>query len=204
MFISQRNRSYDRSGSQSARGRFLCVFSHNSYMWEEQHNTPHTGLHGQSIEVLAGEGFTVLKTCRCDTEYYTLKHCPVHSAEYARMPSDLSRVLYAHVSNHVVLKQVGHFMMGIARDLPVSHSSYDSENGRNWKHLILSGTYGSDGLPCDYEKLAPSARAKLVRVPDYLTAAFWSGGGHNSAGSEALAMRDWALATFTSTARRRR
>ena len=45
--------------------------------------------------------------------------------------------------------------------------------------ITLSGTYGDDGLPCDYEKLGPVARTKLTELPAELTETFWAGGGHN-------------------------
>jgi hypothetical protein len=114
---------------------------------------------------------------------------------WSEFPADMERVLYAYVCK-VTMKQLGHFMMGDAIGLEVQHSEYDKANGRTWRYLVLSGTYGSDGLPCDYEKLTSQARTKLVRVPDDLTEVFWKGGGHNSAGSEAYQMRDWAIKTF--------
>jgi hypothetical protein len=63
--------------------------------------------------------------------------------------------------------------------------------------VIVSGAYGGDGLPKDYEKLTLAARGKLVRLPEELEAKFWAGGGHNSAGSEAKAMKAWAIETFS-------
>lgn len=76
----------------------------------------------------------------------------------------------------VEMSQAGHFMVGKARV--------------GGKDIALSGSYGSDGLPMD---LSECPRPDLlVRVPDALAAEFWAGGGHNSAGSEAPAMRQWA------------
>ena len=77
----------------------------------------------------------------------------------------------------VALHQFGHFMMGTAR--LYGHS------------LTVSGTYGHDGLVCevpaDVYNRAPMA------LPPELVEAWNKGGGHNSAGSEAAAVRKWAL-----------
>ena len=78
----------------------------------------------------------------------------------------------------VRLRQLGQWMMG-----------------EMWVRGIrvgLSGTYGSDGLPIDSEKLTQEAWDQLVVLPTELTDAFWRGGGHNSAGEEGPAMRVWA------------
>jgi len=96
---------------------------------------------------------------------------------WREFPPELERELYACVRK-VALRQLGHFMMGTARIAGQS--------------VTISGAYGNDGLPCDYETLTPAARAKLTPVPPDLTKAFWKGGGHNSAGREAPAMREWA------------
>jgi hypothetical protein len=85
--------------------------------------------------------------------------------------------LYAIV-RHARLSQLGHFMMGTVRIADCK--------------VTISGAYGSDGLPMDMEKLTPRARALLVPVPDALARIFWSGGGHNAPGKEAVAMRRWA------------
>jgi hypothetical protein len=103
------------------------------------------------------------------------------------------RILYAHVC-HVAMKQLGHFMMGESRTLQVNKAYGESPPPPN--NLILSGTYGDDGLTCDYEDLTQESRAKLVLVPPELADLFWHGGGWNSAGSEAIPMRDWAIKTF--------
>jgi hypothetical protein len=82
-------------------------------------------------------------------------------------------IRYAH------LAQCGHFMMGT-----VSVGAC---------RISLSGSYGHDGLPLT----APAGIwERLHPVPKDLQDAFWSGGGHNSAGSEAPALRAWALAHF--------
>ena len=76
------------------------------------------------------------------------------------------------------LRQLGQWMMG-----------------EMWVQGIrvgLSGAYGSDGLPIDSEKLTKDAWEKLVVLPQDLTDAFWAGGGWNSVGGEAPAIRAWA------------
>lgn len=196
MFITTSQGGYSRHGEQFARGSFLMVFSHNEHKWEEEANAPilrgHFADHGKVFDVAQGDGFVVQKTCQCagSSPYtydsaekvpsYYLKYCPVHGVEYRRFSGD-SRRLYACV-RHVSLRQFGHFMMGTARIAGQS--------------VTVSGAYGSDGLPMDYEKLTPAGREMLVEVPKELAEEFWNGGGHNSAGAEAPAMRKWALETF--------
>jgi hypothetical protein len=108
------------------------------------------------------------------------------------VPVEDRRKVYAHVC-HVSMKQLGQFMMGESKTLQVSKAYGDRPAPNN---LILSGTYGDDGLTCDYEDLTAESRAKLVLVPVDLAEKFWHGGGWNSAGSEAQDMRDWAVKTF--------
>jgi len=85
----------------------------------------------------------------------------------------------------VHLKQLGHFMMGQVRLA-----------GFN---IVLSGTYGGDGLPVSLDledlprKVVEHIWHKATPLPKKLQAEFWEGGGHNDAGKEATAMRDWAL-----------
>ena len=79
----------------------------------------------------------------------------------------------------VALEQCGHFMMGYARAF--GHK------------LILSGSYGSDGLP----KSVPSdVFDRAVPLPSELYDAWNHGGGWNSAGNEAKDMRQWAIDNF--------
>ena len=82
-------------------------------------------------------------------------------------------VCYARMS------QLGHFMM--ARVTRKGH------------RLSLSGSYGGDGLPCSVPR---DIYDSAVPVPADLIDKWNHGGGWNSAGSEAPAMRAWALATF--------
>src|SRR4026207_1998414 len=64
---------------------------------------------------------------------------------WSECPLD-SKKLYACV-RHVGLRQYGHWMMGTARIAGQS--------------ITLSGSYGSDGLPCNFESLTPAGREKL-------------------------------------------
>ena len=86
--------------------------------------------------------------------------------------------LYATVRT-VEVSQLGHWMMGYLRLAGA--------------RVTVSGSYGGDGLPLDVEKLSEAQRALLVEVPFGLAIKFWSGGGWNSAGKEAPAMREWAV-----------
>ena len=79
----------------------------------------------------------------------------------------------------VAMRQCGHFMMGIAR---IKNQS-----------IVLSGSYGADGL----SKSVPTEVYQMgVPLPDDLYDVWNTGGGWNSAGSEASAMRKWANDTF--------
>ena len=79
----------------------------------------------------------------------------------------------------VALRQFGHFMMGIAR---IKNQS-----------IIVSGTYGNDGLPINVDK---EIYDMGVDVPKDLYNLWNKGGGWNSCGSEAKAMKEWATKTF--------
>jgi hypothetical protein len=60
--------------------------------------------------------------------------------------------------------------------------------------LTLSGCYGGDGLPYhDTKKVVDDTLwSRLHVVPQELQIAFWEGGGHNEAGTEAGAFIQWA------------
>lgn len=89
---------------------------------------------------------------------------------------NFGKVLKA-VVRKVSLKPLGNWMMGKVRIY-----------GRSFS---VSGAYGSDGLPMTVPKeifdRAP------VALPQDLWNAWSKGGGWNSAGNEAPAMREWAL-----------
>lgn len=80
---------------------------------------------------------------------------------------------------HVTMRQLGHFMMGIARV--------------RGERVSVSGTYGNDGLTMGVPRRVYDAG---IDVPPELVKAFNEGGGWNSAGSEAKEMHAWACATF--------
>jgi hypothetical protein len=79
----------------------------------------------------------------------------------------------------VTLKQLGHWMMGIARIAG--------------ERISVSGDYGNDGLPMHFQECPSSYRDRLVLVPEGLATQFWESGGHNCAGNERTAMREWAI-----------
>ena len=76
----------------------------------------------------------------------------------------------------VALQQMGHWMMGVARIKGQS--------------ITVSGDYGSDGLPhtTDITEVWEAATPVPKELYD-----LWNDGGGNSCGSEADAMRKWAL-----------
>jgi hypothetical protein len=84
------------------------------------------------------------------------------------------------VVRKVALRQLGHWMMGRAN------------LGGRW--YSVSGTYGHDGLPMTVDALPKDAKP----LPRELYEAWSKGGGWNGAGSEASAMRAWALVNFMS------
>jgi len=75
------------------------------------------------------------------------------------------------------MQQCGHFMMGSIRV--------------GTQTLTMSGTYGSDGLPEDIEKVHEENKKYLTPVREELKKIFWKGGGWNSAGAEAMDMHNW-------------
>lgn len=97
----------------------------------------------------------------------------------------------------VRLEQMGHWMMG--------HLKFAGYT------FTMSGTYGSDGLPCNLNRhVIPSPDpdkkndivgltdeekkalwALMVPLPAELQTAFWEGGGHNSAGKEGPSIHKW-------------
>lgn len=79
------------------------------------------------------------------------------------------------IVRHTRLSQLGHWMMGTIRV--------------RGKSLGVSGAYGNDGLTMSVER---SIYDRAVLLPEELHHQWNTGGGHNSAGSEAGAMRAWA------------
>ena len=80
----------------------------------------------------------------------------------------------------VALHQSGHFMVGRARAFG--------------ERIHIDGAYGSNGLP---RTVSDRVFERAVPLPDDLRELWNKGGGHNSAGSEAGALREWALANLS-------
>jgi hypothetical protein len=91
-----------------------------------------------------------------------------------------TKALYATV-RRVAMSQLGHFMMGYAH---VGGAS-----------LVMSGQYGSDGLPCGQHKdgLTDALIERFfVRVPQAIADEYW----HGSNGSADATIRQWAMTQF--------
>ena len=81
------------------------------------------------------------------------------------------------------MSQCGHFMMG---RVFIAIPGVDEK-----RKVVLSGTYGDDGLPCDAD---PDLWGYLHPVPQELAELYWHNTeGHNSAGAEGPTMHAWAL-----------
>lgn len=80
---------------------------------------------------------------------------------------------------HCTMKQMGHYMMGKVR---IANETF-----------TMTGTYGNSGLP---KRIDPEIWENAVPLPEELYEAWKTGGGHNSAGSEAEAMHEWANQNF--------
>ena len=77
----------------------------------------------------------------------------------------------------VALEQVGHYMMGTARI--------------GGESITVSGTYGDMGLPTSVPREVWQEYG--TPVPEDLYEKWNTGGGHNTGGTEAEALREWAL-----------
>ena len=82
----------------------------------------------------------------------------------------------------VELQQCGHFMMGTLR-LTIKGTIYK---------VPLSGAYGADGLIREVCQQVFDIGTPLPPLPPELREKWNIGGGHNSVGSEAPAMDEWA------------
>jgi predicted RNA-binding protein with TRAM domain len=91
----------------------------------------------------------------------------------------LNKDNFRAIVRKVAMRQCGHFMMGIARIKGQS--------------VILSGTYGGDGLPVTVSQVIFDM---AIPVPHELYAKWAQGGGWNSSGIEAMDMYRWAIDTF--------
>ena len=169
---------YTRDGQQTAHGTFMLVFAADDERVRIGGNVCcwcGTRQDAPISEVCPRRRWASLERHddRLEFSYYG-------DGEHGWMPRRAS-ALYA-IARRVRLSQLGHFMMGSVRIV-------DSI-------ITVSGAYGHDGLPCSMNELTPRARAKLTRVPDELAVKFWNSGGHNSSGSEGLAMAAWGRKTL--------
>ncbi len=109
----------------------------------------------------------------CYSGYYNRHGEQTASGRFLILASDDANNLYGCV-RFVRMRQCGHFMMGSAQIAD--------------KRVILSGSYGNDGLPLDWNRdLTDKARAKFVRLTESEAQAYWhpEHAGWNSTGSEA-------------------
>lgn len=90
-------------------------------------------------------------------------------------PSDMRACI-----RQVALSQVGHYMMGTARI--------------GGETFTVSGAYGSNGLTMSVPRNIWEEYG--TPVPEPLYHEWKNGGGHNSAGKEAIPMREWAKDHF--------
>jgi hypothetical protein len=209
MFISTKYSGYNRHGEQAAAGQFLILmqpdmnsakypaYSANCQCGKtrEQHSEeqkaappdcPEHGMVGRLHKLTELKGTPEYEAARDAVAAMKPGHrhvagcpqCDVHT-EYHSVcrwfrAAALSYPLRAIV-RYVRMRQLGHFMMGSARV------------GKT--RLTLSGSYGSDGLP----KTVPDEVYEAgTPLPQSLYDAWNKGGGWNSAGAEAPAMRQWA------------
>lgn len=117
--------------------------------------------------------------------------------------SDLRPELRAYI-RHTSFSPFGNFMMGTAKIGKI--------------RLVLSGTYGNDGLPIHLpnKSVYPITKQVVVphtitqeeinsvwegalRIPKELQTAFWEGGGHNTGGKEMPSLKAWALKILAMT-----
>lgn len=199
MFIEQSTRGYDRSGQQVVRrARFLILVSRG--MERTEVTCSKCGGAKDYIDTLDGEYITrpcyhciPIECTTCDRKGWTVsddadwaiaKTCEACKGKGYLGPSG-REVKYIHhteiraLVRKVAMHQCGHFMMGSARAF-----------GRR---IGLSGSYGGDGLTVTVPR---EIFDRAIPIPAELHEAWNKGGGHNNAGSEAYAMRDWALANL--------
>lgn len=176
--------TYYRGTEQCARrAPFLILFSWNGFKALDE-------VRAECAECtrLARDRETAIS--RHDEQSWRAIDWPYHCADHGGIKAGAPEVttypngkprLWALVRS-VALHQCGNFMMGSATVFGTQ--------------ISISGAYGADGLPRDYQDVPPAYRDRLVEVPEEIAAAYWAGGGHNSAGNEAPTLRSWALSTF--------
>ena len=120
----------------------------------------------------------------CFTVECQKAYCPA-CLEYERLKVEIGCLEFVAESasypiralvRHVAMRRCGHFMIGSVR----IHGN----------SLMLSGSYGSDGLP---DSVPDEVYGIGVELPRDLVGKWNRGGGWNGAGDEAGEMRAWAL-----------
>ncbi len=221
MFLKTRYAGYNRHDEQVAAGYFLmllqpqtnslkyrphevnCACGKTREQHEEEdktrvHDCPTHGIYARlkKLSELKGtpgyeeqreEMMDLWEKNKHDRHVAGCPECDAHKAYYSECRA--FKVKHVHyplraLVRYARLKQFGQFMMGTAR---VGQHS-----------LTLSGSYGSDGLPMSVPDDVYEAG---VELPQHLYDAWNKGGGWNGAGSEATAMREWAILTFARTKR---
>ncbi len=223
MFITTKYSGYNRHGEQTAAGRFLILLQpetgstkyphysdvcHVCGIQKDNHPTdlgpdfvPDCDEHGivariRKLGELKNSGATdayeafkaEMDTLMKEKHDRHVDGCPkcdaykVYRAVCRAFRPTASKTPLHAIVRYVRMRQCGAWMMGSAMV---------------GKHRLgLSGSYGSDGLP---KSVPDEVYEAGVELPQELYDAWNKGGGWNGAGSEATAMRAWALATFPRT-----
>lgn len=221
MFITTKYSGYNRHGEQSAAGRFLILlqpdtsstkypyFSDTCYecgVVRDKHPTDsgsdyvadcdEHGIYARlkALSELKGtdgyedkrqEVIDLWENNEHDRHVAGCSKCDAYKAYHSvcrHFRPTARKTPFRAIVRYVRMKQFGQFMMGTARV---------------GKHkLILSGSYGGDGLP---KSVPDEVYEAGVELPQELYDAWSNGGGWNGAGSEASAMRTWAIANFPRT-----
>jgi len=209
MFITSKRNGCDRTGQQFASGLFLILVQpkpsnkypmHSSMCIDcgrdrDAHEASRTipiptcDAHGVIARLIRQRAEKMRETT--DEEIIELEKpvagceaCIAHIHAIALVGCTNFRPTYNHfpiraLVRHVSLTQCGHFMMGRARV--------------HGESLIMSGAYGADGLP---DRVSDSVYDRAVPLPNSLYELWAHGNGWNDAGSEATAMREWALSNL--------
>jgi len=196
MFITSKYNGYNRNGEQIAAGLFLILTQpkpsakypmrsetcHDCGLTEAAHNIPLSSEVQAISDKMHRIWMAIFKARTVENSEDSLDACEVilsakHRVEGCRYfrPSMINYPIRAIV-RHTSLSQLGQFMMGFARV--------------HGERITLSGSYGSDGLPSN---VSDAVYERGLELPQELREAWNNGGGWNSAGSEASAMRTWAL-----------
>jgi hypothetical protein len=182
MYLTTKGGTYYRGTEQcSRRAPFLILFTWNDFRALDE-------LRAECAQCVELERARQTAIDRHDGSYADMPtNCPAHDGIRSGVSPEVYRYsngkpkIWATVRS-VALHQCGHFMMGAA----MIHGA----------RVSISGAYGADGLPRDYQDVPKIARDRLVLVPEDIASVFWAGNGHNSAGNEAPTIHAWAVRTF--------